>query len=63
MRQGNKLDSIFENMSDLEFEEILKDCGFEYEKVEKGQGGLFIDGKRILPDELPSFISQKQIKG
>lgn len=39
----NELDSIFKNMSDEEFEQILKECGFEYEKVNKGECGLIID--------------------
>ena len=44
--------SIFEGLTDEEFEDILKDCGFKYEKVEKGQGGLFVDGKRITIEDL-----------
>ena len=48
----SRLESIFDNMTDEEFEEILDECGFKYEKVEKGQGGLFIGGRRILYDEL-----------
>jgi hypothetical protein len=45
-------DSIFDNLTDEEFEEFLKECNFKYEKVEKGQGGLFIDGKRVTLEEL-----------
>lgn len=44
---NNKYDSIFDGITDSEFEETLKECGFEYEKVELGKGGLFVDGNRI----------------
>jgi hypothetical protein len=41
----NEIDSIFENMTDDEFEQTLKECGFKYTKVNKGEGGLVIDDK------------------
>ena len=43
----NKLESIFDNLSDVEFEDILKRCNLSFEKVEKGQGGLFINGEKV----------------
>ena len=57
----NKLESIFDNLSDVEFEEILKKCGFKYEKVEKGHGGLFINGEKVEVNELSSFIPRMGI--
>jgi len=48
----DKYKSIFDNITDEEFENILKECGFKYEKVEKGKGGLFIDGKRITVEDM-----------
>lgn len=48
----DKYNSIFNGITDEEFEQFLKECGFEYEKVEKGKGGLFIDGKRVTLEEL-----------
>lgn len=47
----NKYDSIFDDITDLEFEEMLKECGFEYEKVKPGKGGLFINGSKVDKDE------------
>lgn len=49
---GNKYKSIFDNMTDKEFEDILKEAGFKYEKVKKGKGGLFIDDKRITAEDM-----------
>lgn len=46
MRENN-LTSIFDNISDSEFEDMLKKCGFDYKKVEPGNGGLIINGERI----------------
>lgn len=43
----NNLTSIFDNISDSEFEDMLKKCGFDYKKVEPGNGGLIINGERI----------------
>lgn len=48
----NKYESIFENITNDEFEQILKECGFNYEKVEEGKGGLFIAGERVYSSEL-----------
>lgn len=39
--------SIFDNMSDEEFENTLIENGFKYKKVERGNGGLIINGKKI----------------
>lgn len=36
--------SIFKNMSDEEFEDLLNEFGFNFEKVEKGQGGIVYKG-------------------
>lgn len=47
----NNFESIFENLNDSQFEDILKECGFKFKKVE-GEGGLFIDGKRVYSHEL-----------
>ena len=55
-KMANKLESIFDNLSDVEFEDILKRCNLSFEKVEKGQGGLFINGEKVEANELPSFI-------
>lgn len=47
-----RYDSIFDDITDEEFEHMLKECGLQYEKVEKGKGGLFIGGKRVTLEEL-----------
>lgn len=47
----NNFESIFDNLNDSQFEDILKECGFKFKKVE-GEGGLFIDGKRVYSHEL-----------
>lgn len=39
--------SIFDNITDEEFEEILKECNFDYKRVKQGQGGLYINGKKV----------------
>lgn len=39
--------SIFDNMTDEEFENILIENGFKYKKVEKGKGGLIINGIKV----------------
>ncbi|MDK0942050.1 hypothetical protein QTH11_14545 [Clostridium perfringens] len=53
-----KYESIFENLTDSQFEDILKDCGFTFEKT-NGEGGLFIGGERIpsykLKEEYEDF--------
>ena len=56
----DKLESMFDDLSDEEFEDILKQCNLNFEKVEQGQGGLFIDGEKVEAHELPSFIPQKE---
>lgn len=38
----DKIEEKFNKMSDEEFEQLLKDCGFGFEKVEQGEGGVFI---------------------
>lgn len=38
--------SIFDNMSDEEFEDLLNEFGFNFEKVEKGQGGIIYKGQK-----------------
>lgn len=48
----DKYKSIFENMTDEGLENMFKECGFKYEKVEKGKGGLFVDGKRITAEDM-----------
>ena len=47
MKVYGKNNSIFDEITDLEFEEILNECGFNYTKVEKGNGGLFINNTKI----------------
>lgn len=37
---NDKYKSIFDNITDEELEDTFKECGFEYTKVEKGQGEL-----------------------
>lgn len=49
---ADRYDSVLNGITDEEFEELLKECGVEYEKVEKGKGGLFIGGKRVTLEEL-----------
>ena len=53
----DKYKSIFDNITDEEFEEMLQAHGIEYEKVEKGQGGLFIGGKKVTIKELENIKS------
>ena len=48
---NKKYESIFDNLSDLEFEEVLNKCGFKFEKVE-GKGGLFINNEQITSSDL-----------
>jgi len=33
-----ELNSMFDNMTDEEFEKTIKDAGFSYKKVKKGEG-------------------------
>lgn len=47
--------SIFDNITDEDFEDILKECGFKYEKVENGKGGLFVSGERITIEDLNKY--------
>ena len=47
MKVYGKNNSIFDEITDLEFEEILNECGFNYTKVEKGNGGHFINNTTI----------------
>lgn len=49
---ADRYDSVLNGITDEEFEQLLKECGVEYEKVEKGKGGLFIGGKRVTLEEL-----------
>lgn len=42
LKDKNRFESIFTNFTDSEFEDILKDCGFKFKKVDKNKGGLFI---------------------
>lgn len=57
----NNFESIFENLNDSQFEDILKECGFKFKKVE-GEGGLFIDGKRVYSHELKEeYIKEEYI--
>lgn len=61
MTEYERYKSIFDNLTDEEFEDILDECGFRYEKVKKGEGGLFIDGKRITIEDMNKnslFIQQ-----
>lgn len=44
--KNNKYNSIFDGITDSEFEEMLKECRFEYKKVEQGKGGLFISNNK-----------------
>ena len=41
------LENMFNDMTDVELEKWLIECGISYEKVEKGKGGVFIDGVNI----------------
>lgn len=45
MIQINK--SIFENITNEEFEKMLKESGYEYKKVKEGEGGVYVNGKKI----------------
>lgn len=42
MEQDNKYKSIFDGMTDEEFEVILEESGFKYKKVEPGKGSIKI---------------------
>lgn len=48
----NKYDSIFDGLTDLEFEKILDDCGFKYTKVEPGKGGLYINREHMSSESI-----------
>lgn len=50
----NKYKSIFDGLTDLEFEKILNDCGFKYTKVEQGKGGLYINGEQVSSKSIKS---------
>lgn len=39
--------SIFDGITDAEFESMLNESGFSYKKVAPGEGGLKINGKRV----------------
>jgi len=41
--EDDRYKSIFDNLTDEEFEDILKEYGFKYRKVDKGKGGLYIN--------------------
>ncbi len=56
--KDNKFTSIFDNISDREFENMIKKCGFDYKKVEPGNGGLIINGEKI---ESYEYIEEKII--
>lgn len=43
LSEDGRYKSIFDNLTDEEFEDILKEYGFKYRKVDKGKGGLYID--------------------
>lgn len=47
-----KIKSIFQGITDEEFENMLKECGFDYKRVEKGKGGLFVGDKRITIEDM-----------
>lgn len=50
MENGSK--NMLDSLTDLEIEKILNECGFKYEKVEKGKGGLFVDENRITAKDI-----------
>lgn len=39
------MDSIFANLTNEEFEQMLEDSGFNYIKVNSGDGGILYKGK------------------
>lgn len=44
--------SFFENMTDEEFEKLLNDMGFSWEKTERGKGGLnILNQENVLKDK------------
>lgn len=47
----NEYNSIFDNLTDIKFEEMLKDSGFEFTKVD-GKGGLYVNGEQISSHSL-----------
>ena len=60
-----KFESIFENLSDKEFEDILSECEFKFKKVD-GKGGLKINGENIssemLRKEILEYLKNKECK-
>ena len=60
-----KFESIFENLGDEEFEDVLNECGFEFKKVD-GKGGLKINGENIssemLKKEILEYLKIKECK-
>lgn len=48
----NRFESIFNNLTDSEFEDILRESGLKFKKVNKNEGGLFIAGKKVSSNEL-----------
>lgn len=53
--------SIFDNISDLQFENILKECGFSYKKVVPGNGGLILNGVKVEESTFSPEIIIKNI--
>lgn len=56
---NEKFNSIFDNIDNLEFESMLKECGFDYKKVEPGKGGLYINGIKVKKDLVSSDLYEK----
>lgn len=56
--KNEKYNSIFDNLTNDEFEKILKDCNFKFTKVD-GKGGLYINGEQVtshmLKEEYETF--------
>ncbi|MDB2160496.1 MULTISPECIES: hypothetical protein [Clostridium] len=57
---NEKYDSIFDNISDFQFEEMLKECGFDYKKVEPGKGSLSINGIEVTIDMFCENLYEKK---
>lgn len=47
------MDSVFKDITDEQFEQILKNSGFKYTKVNKGNGGILYKG--VLYKDISEF--------
>lgn len=53
--------SIFDDISNFQFENMLKECGFSYKKVVPGNGGLILNGVNVEESTFSEEIIRKNI--